>query len=36
MNTCFLLGLSARADWALGVLLYGEPDGKYIAPEFNT
>ncbi|KAA0946227.1 hypothetical protein HBO38_29115 [Pseudomonas veronii] len=31
MNTCFLLGLSARADWALGVLLYGEPDGKYIA-----
>ena len=31
MNTCFLLALSARADWALAVLLSGEPDGKEIA-----
>lgn len=31
MKTCFLLGLSARADWALAVLLSGEPDGKVLA-----
>ncbi len=31
MNTCFQLAFSARADWALAVLLSQKPDGKETA-----